>query len=202
MHDSLLLYKKSTLQSSTLTLNPADMYASGVTLSNGNKTVAFDSTIGGSVRGTIGRSSGKWYFEVRITGIETGSGGYTPGIGVAPSTTGLYHPWNQGGPGELLLYSYTSNVSAILYGNAQRFAYGTYAWLNDVIGVAMDLTSRTMKFYKNGIAFNSFDYTPYSAATTFYPMISGAAATGSNSSANLLTGVNLAYPLPAGYNAW
>ncbi|BAQ02529.2 hypothetical protein [Ralstonia phage RSL2] len=90
----------------------------------------------------------------------------------------------------------------MLYGTAQRFAYGTYAWLNDVIGVAMDLTGKKIQFYKNGVAFSQIDYTPYSSATLFYPMISGAAATGTNSSATLLAGTDLVHPLPSGYNAW
>lgn len=200
MQAAMLLKKTYVKQSSSLLLNPNDKYSSGVTLSTDNKTVTFDSTVGGAVRGTIGRSSGKWYFEVKILAIESGSTGYTPGIGIAPATTNLSHPWQSAD--ELLWYSYGSNSSYLLYGNATRFAYGTFSWIGDVIGVALDMNAKTLRFYRNGVAQPSFQTTTYSNATTFYPMISGAAATGSNSSAKLLAGLDMIYNLPSGYNAW
>lgn len=195
-----LLYKKVVKQPSSLLLNPSDKYSSGVTLSTDNKTVTFDSSIGGAVRGTIGRSSGKWYFEVKILGAESGSTGYTPGIGLAPSTTSLYRPWQNAD--ELLWYSYNTNNSYMLYGNGSRFVYGTYFWVGDVIGIALDMGAKTVRFYRNGVAQASFQTTTYSNATTFYPMLSGAAAGGTNSSVQLLAGLDMIYNLPAGYNAW
>jgi hypothetical protein len=195
-----LLYKKSGKQPSSLLLNTNDKYSSGVTLSTDNKTVTFDSSVGGAVRGTIGRSSGKWYFEAKILGAESGSTGYTPGIGIAPSTTSLYHPWQNAD--ELLWYSYGTNNSYMLYGNGLRFVYGTYSWVGDVIGVALDMGTKIVRFYRNGVAQASFSTTTYSNATTFYPMLSGAAAGGTNSSVQLLAGLDMINNLPAGYSAW
>lgn len=195
-----LLYKKTVKQPSSLLLNTNDKYSSGVTLSTDNKTVTFDSSVGGAVRGTIGRSSGKWYFEVKILGAESGSTGYTPGIGIAPSTTSLYRAWQSSD--ELLWYSYNTTNSYMLYANGSRFVYGTYFWVGDVIGVALDMGTKTVRFYRNGVAQASFSTTAYSNATTFYPMLSGAAAGGTNSSAQLLAGLDMINNLPAGYSAW
>jgi hypothetical protein len=201
MQEAILLPKKSSgKQASSLILNPSDKYTSGVTLSTDNKTATFDSNIGGAVRGTIGRSSGKWYFEVKVLTAESGTGGYTPGIGIAPSTTNLYRPWQSAD--ELLWYSYQSNNSALLYGNAQRFTYGTVYWVGDVIGIALDATAKTIRFYRNGVAQAAFQTTTYSNGSTFYPMLSGAAAGGTNSSAQLLAGLDMIYNLPSDYSAW
>lgn len=50
------------------TWNPADK-GGGVILLNGNRSVSLSTTPtdGGSVRSTIGKSSGKWYWEVTVT---------------------------------------------------------------------------------------------------------------------------------------
>lgn len=199
--NTLLISSNNRKQSSSLILNPNDAYSSGVTLTNNDLSVTFDSNVGGSVRGSIGRSTGRWYFEVRITAIESGSGGYTPGIGLAPSNTNLYHPWVNG-PNELLFYAYNGTTSAILFSNGQRFAYGKFVGVGDVVGIAMDFNTYNCTYYFNGVASTTFNTKTYSTATTFYPMVAGADATGSNSSLDCLFGLRQVYPLPNGYNAW
>jgi len=113
------------------------------TLSNGNRTVVTGSSQYGPIWTEMALSSGKWYWEavwtagsssvVSIFGITTGKAtSTTQQLGYLPDDLGLYSSNGK---------VYNNNVAA-------ASAIGTYA-LNDVMGIALDMDAKTVKFYKN-----------------------------------------------------
>jgi hypothetical protein len=126
------------------TWNPLDKVAA-VTLANGNLDMT--QSAAGGVKGTIGVTSGKWYWEItkgstanQVYGVATSdavpttySGGYPGSCGWATGTGIVY-----------------ANASGI-FTKANTAAIGT-ASVGTVLGFALDLDSaqRTLKFYYNG----------------------------------------------------
>lgn len=123
------------------------------TLTNGN----LDASVGGDANGaygTIGVSSGKWYWEVLyvsgtnamigIANMITGTGAWVNAYGWAYYEDGA---------------KYTNNTRSAGYGAS----YGT----NAIISVALDMDAGTLTFYKNGtsqgVAYSSLSgtMTPY-----------------------------------------
>ena len=120
------------------TLNPLYMISPSIfgagysTLSNANLTSTGDNT---TSAGTFGVSSGKWYFEIVRT---SGNAGDTNGVG---------------------FYLSGQNIEAIYRDNGQfRYAgtqtsYGASWDSNNItIGVALDLDSTSITFYKDGVS--------------------------------------------------
>jgi len=130
------------------TWNPADT-DSGINLSNGDLLAYRDGTYyTAATRSTIGKSSGKWYWEVSFF--------YDPGdycdLGVGRSTANL-----------------DSLVGSNLYGWSYRnwdghkahsdsdSAYGSTYTTDVVIGVALDMDNGRIYFSRNGTWQNSGD---------------------------------------------
>ena len=164
------------------TLNPLNK-GSLVTLSNGNLTVSGNSATNSAVvLGTIGMTSGKWYWETTITtvaGISYAGMGINPAIDNAEiyfinaGTTGgcgWRHPGGSGGIGGF------GNTSATY----PAFTSG------DVISVAADFDNGALYFSKNNSWINSGVPT------------SGASKTGATNvwTAGSITG----FPAGGGYN--
>ena len=162
------------------TWNSSDK-STNITLSNGNLTATSNGSPG-MVRSTVGVSSGKWYWEIANT---NGSPGRTA---IANSSALL-----SAGPG--------TDASGWAYGNGTKInnntsiSYGATYGSGDVIGIALDMDSGTVTFYKNcvsqGVAYSGLTGTMF-------------AALGSNSAAFAITTNFGATPLsctpPAGYN--
>lgn len=137
------------------TLNPLKNYA--ISLTNGNLDGASNTSTRASIYGTVGVSSGKWYWEVTqnsvtgvnalAIGIANGNGTITDGAG-ATSNEWVYY----GQSGQKV----TNNILT---------AYGASFTTGDTIGVAFDADSGTLVFYKNnasqGTAFTSLTSGPY-----------------------------------------
>ncbi|WP_145413289.1 SPRY domain-containing protein [Paenibacillus xylanexedens] len=115
-------------------LNPSDVSGT-ITLSNNNLTASMPS--GSIIRGNYAHTKGKYYFEVKLD-----SGATTLQFGIAtksisiPAPTSVYVRCINGSNGN----RYPENTS-----------YGTGWVVGDVIGVAMDLDSGKLEFYKNGV---------------------------------------------------
>jgi hypothetical protein len=136
-------------------LNPLDT-GSNITLSAANLQTSQGAAAGIS-KGTIGVSSGKWYWEVTLL-----SG--TTMVGIATVTSSPTQ--NYVGQTSTSYGYYSSNGNK--YNNATGVAYGASYTTNDVIGVALDLTAGTLTFYKN----NTSQGTAYSSLSgTFTPAI-------------------------------
>jgi len=129
------------------------------TYANGNLYVYVPtgSTSGTNAIGTMGASSGRWYFEV--TFYSSGSTSNGPSIGV----TNNYDSTGAGG----LLGSYSYIIQGTKQsGGGSAVAYGSSYTNGDVIGVALDLSAGTLTFYKN----NTSQGTAYTGLSgTFYP---------------------------------
>jgi hypothetical protein len=164
------------------TWNPLDKGAD-VVLANGNLDMS--QTNIGSVRATLGVSSGKWYWE-----IVAGSG--NTAIGVSDSAALLTNylgatakavSWAQIG-------NFFTNGVTLVGGSAPTYTTG------DVIGVALNMDAGTVQFYKN----NSLISASASGLTgTWFPAI------GTNVSATTST-TNFgqrpfAYTAPSGFKA-
>jgi len=149
------------------TLNPLNVQSTGYTIANGNLSITGNT--GGAFRtmyGTLGASSGKFYWEMKVTGTN-GSDPMNMRFGIVDSdqmdqTNGTFHNETRG-------YAYTGNSGNIQNGSSNT-AYGNTYTTNDIIGCAVDLDNSKLYFSKNGTWQNSGDPTSGSTGT-------GAAAT-------------------------
>lgn len=163
-------------------LNPLDT-GSNITLSAANLQTSQGASAGIS-KGTIGVSSGKWYWEVTLL-----SG--TTSVGIANVTSSPTQ--NYVGQSSTSYGYYSGNGNK--YNNASGSSYGASYTTNDVIGVALDLDAGTLVFYKN----NSSQGTAFSSLSgTFVPAIGNDQ---SNTTAFNAGQRPFAYTPPSGYVA-
>jgi len=166
-------------------LNPlSNLY--GSTISNGNLT-AYCSTIQSGASGTFRLNSGSWYFEETIQ--ATGS----PGRNWVGFMDDSYIADNNG-------FSYTSKT--LLYasdgsGGITGGAYGASYTTNDVIGVAFNIDTGTITFYKNGVSQGNL--TTGASGTNWRPFVSFGAV-GWQGSINFGQRP-FAFSVPSGYKA-
>ena len=168
------------------TWNPSDKSA-GITLSNGNLTA----TGYYSVRATISKSSNKWYYEFAINTASPAD----KYIGIANSSYSLSAPLGSDYAGNSC--GYRTN-GEIYYAGSVIVSAATYAY-GDVIGVAFDCGSSTVKFYKN----NSLQGTLTSGSVPskpWYPCFHSASGSAIPCTANFGASA-LTYTPPSGYNA-
>lgn len=170
---------------SCATWNASDKGAS-VTLSGGDLSTSIGSAATGMVRSTIGKSSGKWYWEV------TPTGGSNSIIGIANSSGNLASLPGSDANG----WGYSQ--SGVKWHSGSFAGYGAAFTTSDVIGVALDMDAGTLVFYKNNVS----QGTAYTGLTgTIY------AAVGADTAANVKTASTnfgasaLTYSPPSGYNA-
>ena len=170
------------------TLNPLD--TGSATLTNGNLDVSMPSSGYGAVRGTIGVSSGKWYWEVTPTSLSAGTQLGIAGVSAAFSSSTQIGALSTG-------YSYID--SGHKYGaGVYTFSYGASFTTSDVIGVALDLDTGTLTFYKNGTSQGSA-FTGLSG--TFSPAISDNSTSASSAFTFNFGQRPFAYTAPSGFKA-
>ena len=164
------------------TWNPLSK-GSDSTLSNGNLDISAAGSGSSRTWGTIGVSSGKWYFEFTQT-----SGSYAQAVGIkstfAADTLNNYFYWGYNG----------NKVNA----SGTDTSYGATWTNNDVIGVAFDLDGGTITFYKNGTsqgqAFSGI------TSATYFPYVNGYSGGSWAGTANFGQRP-FAYTAPSGYKA-
>jgi hypothetical protein len=117
------------------------------TLSNGNLNTT--SAVGSwrAVFGTVGMSSGKWYWELTVIGV----GPQPPIYGIAKQGANLESYIGSDANG----WGYYGNSGT--YNNSNYINSGSFAsyTTGDVIGVAFDADNGSLYFYKNGTVQNS-----------------------------------------------
>tara|TARA_R110000868_G_scaffold92823_1_gene257437 strand:- start:340 stop:1722 length:1383 start_codon:yes stop_codon:yes gene_type:complete len=129
------------------TLNAlANYYFSG-TFSEGNLKVASNSAVESYITNTMGVSTGKWYWEIKIT--SSGSGRDFVGIADTLATASIPFPSNS------KVISYYGFDGQSVNGSTGNGAYGDTFGTGDIIGVAMDLDNYKLYFSKNGTFQNS-----------------------------------------------
>lgn len=121
------------------TWNPADTSAD-ISLSGGN-LVATKTTVNvwRSSRATVGKASGKWYWEINITNVVQYA---MVGIANSSALTSNYFGSDSNG------WSYFGSGGRF-YLNATNIAYGNSFTTGDVIGVALDMNAGKIWFSKN-----------------------------------------------------
>ena len=135
----------------------------GSNLTNGNLDAAGSSNwSAGHARGTIGLTSGKWYWEV----TRTGGSGATAQIGFANKAASLTETY-----ATLPANSWTfffNNGTEILRpsGGGTGYFSGSAMGVDDTVGIALDMDNKTAVFYKNGTAGASIDLSATSTSST------------------------------------
>ena len=167
------------------TLNPLNKGGTH-TLTNGNLDFSISGATGStSTFGTIGVSSGKWYWEMLVASTD---GSYYPGLGVETNPNPALQ---SGGTSTGFMYL----ISGQKYNNGSLAAYGSSYTTNDVIGVALDMDAGTITFYKN----NTSQGQAFSGITgTAFPTLIG--QTGGSGSFNFGQRA-FAYTAPSGFKA-
>jgi len=111
---------------------------------------------------TIGVSTGKWYWENKITAI-----GGAASLGIYPNTANIPR-----GLGNNDLHAATNSIYYKSTGNKQvsdsDSSYGDSYTTNDIIGVALNLDDNEIKFYKNGTVQNSGTAISVNSISDFY----------------------------------
>ena len=138
---------KDTPDNNFCTMNPLDNFYQAATFSNGDNTVTTGSGIYTPNTGTIGMTTGKWYWECKPT---SGSSPESWLIGVQSTQA-------TGAGAELGNYAgdWGYYGSGTIRNNNANTAYGDAYVLDDVIGVALDVTNSKLYFSINGVWQNS-----------------------------------------------
>ena len=132
------------------TLNALDSFLNASTFSNGNTTVAQNGSSNyAPVLSTVGMTSGKWYWEVKPT---SGSGGAYHFIGISSTQTTDTTDQELGHfPNDWAYYALSGDIR----NNNANTSYGDTYTVDDIIGVALDITNNKLYFSKNGVWQNS-----------------------------------------------
>ena len=132
------------------TMNVLDKH-SGITMADGNLKVQLYTLANGSCgfRGTIGVSSGKWYWEVLVGANQASRPLGFIGIDQLNISAASI---NTVGTGVLSTSYVYYQISGNKKNNNTSTAYGASYATNDVIGVAFDADVGTLTFYKNGVS--------------------------------------------------
>ena len=140
---------KDNAMNNFATMNSQDNYRPGVTFSNGNTTIVTPaSSLYSPTTSTIGVTSGKWYWEVKPTTMVTYNEqlvGIASSIQISNTAQLGYYPNDWG--------YYANNGNS--YNNNVSTSYGDAYVVNDIIGVALDLTNNKLYFAKNNTWQNS-----------------------------------------------
>jgi len=137
------------------TMNPLDNYWQSATFSNGNNHLVTDTSKQNFSTGTLGVTTGKFYWEVKATSAA----GFDL-IGIAGRYVTAASEQELGEASDCYAYYSYDGKS---YNNATFTTYGNTYATGDIIGVALDATNNKLYFSKNGTWQNSGD--PTSGAT-------------------------------------
>ena len=151
------------------TLNPLTRSGAAVTLEKGNTSkVASSSNSWRSIVSTLGVSTGKYYFEVKMDAINS-SDPNNFALGITDyaqtddqsATNGKFFAFSRG-------YGYYAGNGKKVNNDqsvANGVAYGSTYTTGDIIGCAFDLDNGKIYFHKNGTYQNSGDPTSGSTGT-------------------------------------
>lgn len=160
---------------------------SNVTLSNGNLT-ATTPNYNNTVRATISRNSGKWYWEIKCDSLSNGF------IGIVNNTAGVGRTYDNVNA----MYYYSLNGNKY---NRTASTYGVAYSAGDIISILLDLDNGTIEFWKNGIS-QGVAFTNVKSLGDVYPAItSGSSTLGGTFTANFGASPFI-YNIPKGYYSY
>ena len=166
-------------------MNPIQNDNGNITFSEGNLKLVHSNSTSQLARGTIGVSTGKWYFEFTVGATGTSGFGVIDTLNSGSSiTTGVWYYSSGAG------FSYLSGTGFITYG--ATFTTG------DVIGVALNCDTGTLEFYKNNVSQGVF--TSSLGTRTLAPAFTRAGGTSPDAFANFGQRP-FAYTPPSGFVA-
>ena len=171
------------------TANPIDNYYQNFSFTNGNTafTTHSSSNTSAPTKSTIGVNSGKYYWEVKCVGVNTGSFTYaTIGITSRDITTNAQGNHLGSKNEDYAYYSYNGHILNNAGTSNTGNAYGNTYTAGDIIGVALDLDNNKLYFSKNGTWQNSGVPTSGSTGTG---AVSISLPTANNGKGNYFTGV-------------
>lgn len=142
-------------------MNPLDWQTTSFPITNGNLTWTSTTTASGSSRGTMGMTTGKWYWEVLATSVGSGS----CGVGIAKDGSTNF------GSGQALYTSNTGNK----YIDGTTTAYGATWATNNMIGIAYDADAGQITFYKDNTSQGAITLSGY-AGVNVCPVVSDASS--------------------------
>ena len=142
-------WKTDTPTNNFATLNPLDNFYAQSTFSEGNLKVVTGTTQYSSNTGTIGVSTGKWYWEVEFDVDNAGNRVSHIGIKSQQDTS-----IDQGLGTKSTDWGYRG-FNGEYYNNATSTAYGNTYVAGDIISIALDLDNNKLYFGKNGTWQNS-----------------------------------------------
>jgi len=139
------------------------------TLANGNTSKASTPTTNAwrSGYGTIGASSGKYYWEFKVDQIESSDPNNIM-VGIIDAEKMKNESNNDYFTKQLYAYGYHAQAGNKMTGNGSSSvssSYGAVYTANDIVGIAMDLDNSKIYFHKNGTYQNSGDPTSGSTGT-------------------------------------
>jgi hypothetical protein len=175
---------------------------SGKVLVNGN--LEFTSSANGwyFTLGTIGVSSGKYYWEVNM-GSSAGSDIFA-GIMGSGMPTGTAAQGLQDNVSLLNTYGsllFCDDGKYQLDGNTSRVAYSTALTSNQTLGIAVDMDAKSLTFYKDGVSQGAISFSSSPMATSIVcPAFSSYYSSDSNRVFNFGQRA-FTYTPPSGYNA-
>jgi len=188
MENSAALGTDSSGNTNTFTVNgnlkqaldtPSNVYATinslgyavsnNWTLANGNTSKASTPTTNAwrSGYGTIGASSGKYYWEFKVDQIESSDPNNIM-VGIIDAEKMKHESNNDYFTKQLYAYGYHAQAGNKMTGNGSSSvssSYGAVYTANDIVGIAMDLDNSKIYFHKNGTYQNSGDPTSGSTGT-------------------------------------
>ena len=143
----------------------------GHTISAGNLNIS-QSSNSCSVFGTLGVSSGKWYWEVICSnGVMTGVADTQRSGGTYAGNFANSCAWNT-----YYALDSTNTYASGTFSKAGTIS-GSAATDNDVIGCALDMDAGTIKYYVNGVARNSGNAVFTNITGTVFPLFRGSIST-------------------------
>ncbi|KOS61408.1 discoidin domain-containing protein [Lysinibacillus agricola] len=161
-----------------------------VTLSNDNLTAIIPNRTK-TVRATVGKITGKWYWEVYLDALNTNGGM----VGIVNSKVDLNAD----------VLATRDNVRYIYSADGNKYpentAYSSSYKAGDTIGVALDLDNDTLGFYKNGV-FLGISHTNIKLLGEVYPAVSSGGSSVGNTNTVNFGATSFKYTIPKGYMAY
>ncbi|MGE6576625.1 SPRY domain-containing protein [Paenibacillus xylanexedens] len=174
--------------------NPSDMNGT-MTLSNGNLTIvsAIAATGAGNIRASHGKTSGKWYWELKLD-----AGATTLFAGIASKSYQITSTEYLGTSSDALkIKAYYGNNGNKL---PENVPYGTAIAVGNIVGVALNLDAGTLEFYKNGVSMG-LSHTNLQGMGEVFPFFKSMGTVSRTITANF-GATSFAYPIPFGFKAF
>ena len=154
------------------TINVLGRQAAGYTIENGNlSTNGNGSNVWRGLYGTIGASSGKFYYEFKLNTTYSNSGNSIE-VGVADAET-MIQITSSNGRIANAARGYAYEQGGTKRNNGTSTTYGNRINVGDIVGVAVDLDNSKLYFHRNGTYENSGDPTSGSTGTGAISIASG-----------------------------